>query len=81
MIQLDSNRLSQRKTRLVRKMSYGGVESDAFQKKLDNCANVSFMMMFDNNAVELQLSNLINTYGVGKVQKILNELTKLKKVA
>lgn len=73
MIHLDDTRL----TEYLKRQNLKSV--DGSWDRQQHAKEVNHLMTFENDAVELQLSNLINTYGVGKVKKILNELTKLKK--
>lgn len=48
-------------------------------EKRNHAQNVFRLCLNDHAAIELQLSNLITTYGANKIKNQLNELTRLKK--
>lgn len=79
MIHLDEDNLIEHVGYLKRKVMCGELDRPEYADKAQHTDHVKFLMEFENDAVELHLSNLINTYGVGKVKKILRELTTLKK--
>ena len=63
-----------------KKLTYGGIEQERYNNKVWALREIAHYINFENDAVDLQLNNLILTYGAGKIIKAVTELTKLKKV-